>query len=268
MPQISPSATALSAASQALEAIGSNLANAASSGYKRQTPQTVSLVYQDMVSGGGPVGQTALDIPKVQVGTGVRMGAILRSLHKGMPKATQNPFDVYINGAGYLRVDLGNGQFAYTQSGALKIDENGLLQTVTGYPLSDNIIIDMTRYDQVLINKSGVVLGVDPSQTGQARYQELGRITLWNFKNPQGLEQMEDTLLLESPESGPSMQGSPGISGMGTLMQGHVEQSNVKPASELMEAIRISEWSKANATMIHIESETEKATLRQISEGS
>lgn len=258
-------ATALGAGDIALQVSAHNLSNQLSVGFQRKNPVTTNLVYQDVVAGtGGRVGEAELGIPTMQAGAGVRTAATLTDLRRGAPEPTKNQFDIYINGAGYFQVDLGNGMVGYTRAGHLKVDEDGLLRTATDYPLMDNITIDMTVYTSVIIDKAGRVFGVDPTQYGTARQVELGQLTLWNFMNPQGLEAKEDTLFIESPEAGASIQSNPGENSVGTLLQGYVERSNVDGPMELVNAVRIHRYSNSNATMLRLGEEMERNNLQQI----
>lgn len=264
-------ATGIDAAYTGLQTTASNLANTESTAYNRYQAVNSTLLYQDVITGhGGTVGHDSLTIPLKQAGAGVRTAAILRDMHKGMPKATKNPLDVCINGSGYVQVELGgaDGRYAYTRAGNLQLDETGVLRTATGYALSDNIVIDMSVYDSVLIDKSGRVFGVDPTQTGDARYQELGRITLWKFTNPQALEAMEDTLFMEGAESGTVSQGMPGEGGFGTIQQGYIEASNVSAPKELVNAVAIKQWSESCANVLRIAEEMAKTALHQIAQSA
>ena len=260
------SATATQAADVMLQNSAHNLANARTTSFHRDDLVMTNLVYEDVVTGGGgPVGQSQLGIPHVQVGSGVRVAATLQSQHNGSPDPTKNQLDIYINGVGYLQVDLGNGLVGYTRAGNLKVDEDGLLRTAGDYPLMDNITIDMTKYSAVIIDKSGKVYGVDPTQAEDSRHVELGQLTLWTFMNPQGLERREDTIFIQSPEAGTSVSNNPGNDLFGTILQGYVERSTVDSSMELVNAINIQKYSNANATHLRLAQDMEKNNLQQIS---
>lgn len=258
-------ATGLNAAYFMMEVNAHNLANQKTAAFGRTTVVNATLTYPHIISGtGGGIGQRALGVPTMQVGAGVRTAATLRDMKRGLPKPTGNSLDVYVNGPGYFRIDLGQGRFGYTRAGKLKLDEDGVLRTATDYALSDNITLNMAVYSSVLIDKSGRVFGVDNTQVGNARYQELGAITLWNFTNPQGLEPQEDTVLIEGSESGTVVQGTPGESGFGTIQQGYVEQSNVNPPAELIEAVSTQQMAKSLSSIISLAERTENDALDKI----
>ena len=250
--------------STTLAVIAHNLANQDSTAFNGPQAVQTNRLYHDLAAGGGPVGAEALNIPSRQVGSGVRTAAVLRNMRQGLPIATNNPFDVYINGAGYLRIELGNGLYAYTRAGNLKLDRDGTLRTATDYALADNITIDMTLYNTIIIDKSGRLFGVDPTQEGESRYQELGRLTLWNFRNPQGLEAREDTLFIEGANSGTPLQGTPGLNGLGIIQQGFAEKSNVEASKELVKAIDAQRKGETCAQMMELSTKNQKDTLSHI----
>jgi flagellar basal-body rod protein FlgG len=67
--------------------------------------------------------------------------------------------------------------------------------------------------------------------------QELGQITLASFANPRGLAPVGENLLVETPASGAAVIGVPMENGMGKLVQGALEASNVNVVQELVDMI-------------------------------
>ena len=57
------------------------------------------------------------------------------------------------------------------------------------------------------------------------------------FVNPAGLQAIGKNLFKETIASGQEIQGTPGMDGMGGLMQGFVEMSNVKLVEEMVNMI-------------------------------
>jgi flagellar basal-body rod protein FlgG len=150
----------------------------------------------------------------------------------------------------------------YTRLGHLKVDSTGTLRTITDYPLTDNITIDMTKYQRLEITREGKVLGLN----SQNSYDELGQITLKNFINPAGLEAHEDTLFVATLESGDPISGNPGEPYFGELMQGYVERSNVDGSKELIKAVMAQRYGNANAALLRMAQDMEKVNISQISQ--
>src|SRR2546421_209194 len=66
------------------------------------------------------------------------------------------------------------------------------------------------------------------AQNSQTAAQLAGQIQLANFQNPAGLNSIGRNLYLPTDASGDAITGNPGgQEGLGTLLQGYVEQSNV-----------------------------------------
>jgi flagellar basal-body rod protein FlgG len=80
------------------------------------------------------------------------------------------------------------------------------------------------------ITRDGIVEAVLRTQV---QPQQIGQIELAAFINPPGLEAIGDNLFLETAASGPPQTAAPGSPGMGTLMQGFLETSNVNPVEEI-----------------------------------
>lgn len=257
-------ATGVQAGDQAMQVAADNLANQLSDAFKRVDGVFQNTIYQDITgSFGGPQGNRQnIGIPPLQSGTGVRMAGIMRDFRPGISEATKNKFDVYIAGEGFLQVDIGNDTTAYTRMGHLKVDSSGTLRTLTDYPLTDNIQIDLTKYKDFNITRDGKVVGVDLTDN----YTELGQITLWTFVNPAGLEAKEDTLFTWLPEAGQEVQGNPNDPGFGHLMQGYIERSNVNAPKELVNAVIAQRYSNANATLLRMAQDMEKVNISQIAQ--
>ena len=68
-------------------------------------------------------------IGPVQIGKGVRVGAVLRLHTQGAPENTQRPLDLAIEGDGFFQVQRPDGTTAYTRDGSFTLSETGALVT-------------------------------------------------------------------------------------------------------------------------------------------
>ena len=123
----------LDAASQNLDVIGSNVANANTVGYKKSTAEFGDVYARSLVG--------ATDN---QVGQGVSVTRVSQSFTQGNVTNTGNPLDIAINGTGFYRmVDASSGQVSYTRNGQFQTDKNGYIISATGQNLTgygvDNI---------------------------------------------------------------------------------------------------------------------------------
>jgi flagellar basal-body rod protein FlgG len=72
---------------------------------------------------------------------------------------------------------------------------------------------------------------------GSSAPSQVGTLQLADFINPAGLQTVGGNLLVESAASGTPTTGNPGLTGMGTLVQGSVEASNVNVVQEMVDMI-------------------------------
>jgi flagellar basal-body rod protein FlgG len=85
---------------------------------------------------------------------------------------------------------------------------------------------------------------------GSTAATQVGSLQLTNFINPAGLQAIGQNLLLESGSSGAPQTGTPGLNGLGTLLQGSVESSNVNIAEELVNMIETQRAYEMNSKAI------------------
>ena len=76
-----------------------------------------------------------------------------------------------------------------------------------------------------------------PARSWASEPTTIGSLTLASFINPAGLEATGGNLLQESAASGAPTVGTPGLNGLGTLLQGNLESSNVNVVQELVSMI-------------------------------
>ncbi|NLG76299.1 MAG: flagellar hook protein FlgE [Xanthomonadaceae bacterium] len=104
---------------------------------------------------------------------------------------------------------------------------------------------------------TGRLIGIDIDSTGvvQARFTNgrslaLGQVAIANFANPQGLQQLGDTMWAETFSSGQAVRGQAGNSGFGLIQSGALEASNVDITEQLVNMITAQRNFQANAQMI------------------
>jgi flagellar basal-body rod protein FlgG len=122
---------------------------------------------------------------------------------------------------------------AYTRDGSFQLNAQGQLVNSSGYALQPAITIQ-TGAQSVTIGTDGVVSVVVP---GNSTPTTVGTIQLADFINPAGLQTMGGNLAVESAASGSPTTGNPGLNGLGTVVQGSVEASNVNVVEEMVNMI-------------------------------
>ncbi len=230
---LSTAATGMEAQETKLDVTAHNIANASTNGFKRERAEFADLMYQTMRAPGAITGQGTKAPTGVEIGLGVRVASTQRSFSEGDLRQTGNPLDVAIEGNGFLAIQMPNDRIGYTRDGALKLDPEGKLVNSEGYPVVGDITIPPDA-QSVSIGADGTVSATLP---GEPAPIELGRIELVGFTNPAGLAAMGKNLFTETGASGQPFTGNPGEEGLGTLMQGALEGSNVKVVEEMIDLI-------------------------------
>ena len=217
-----------------VEVISNNIANMNTVGFKKQRAEFQDLLYQNVERMGAQSSSSGTVVPTgIQIGAGVKAGAVYRLTEQGIPQATGNPYDMAIDGKGYFQISLPSGEKAYTRAGNLQVNPEGQMVTDDGYLLEPAVTIpqDATK---VSISKTGLV---QVTQSGQPTPTTVGQIELANFFNEAGLEAIGDNLLLETAASGPAVVGAPGEPGFGQILQAYTEASNVDAVTEISDLI-------------------------------
>ena len=179
-------------------------------------------------------------------GTGVRVVATSKNFEQGSQQQTGRALDVMVNGRGFFEVQLPDGSSAYTRDGSFKINQDSELVTNTGYPVQPGIQIPEGA-QSVTIGSDGTI---SVKMADDAASVEVGALTLTDFVNPAGLQARGENLFLETTASGHAQNGNPGLNGLGTVVQGALEGSNVNVVEELVSMIETQRAYEMNAKAI------------------
>jgi flagellar basal-body rod protein FlgG len=226
--------TGLDAQQTQMTVTANNLANVATNGFKRSRAVFDDLLYQNVTQVGAATSQNTVSPTGLQLGTGVRVVATERSYTQGSLDNTGNALDLAIQGRGFFQVLQPDGTLAYTRDGNFQTNAQGQLVNPSGYQLQPAITIP-TGAQSITIGTDGVV---SVKIAGQSAPTQVGTVQLADFINPAGLQTVGGNLLVESAASGSPTTGSPGLTGLGTLVQGSVEASNVNVVQEMVDMIQ------------------------------
>jgi flagellar basal-body rod protein FlgG len=240
-------ASGMNAQQMNVDNIANNLANANTTGYKMRRTQFQDLVYQNMVQPGVAAGQQTTVPSGLQVGLGTRSAANEIVFTQGSFSETDNPLDLVIQGRGFFQVRQPSGDIAYTRDGSFQLDKDGNVVTSQGNPIEPQITIP-AQAQSITIAQDGTVSYTQPGQTAA---QLAGQIQLANFQNPAGLNAVGSNLYLPTDASGqPTVANPGGQEGLGTLMQGYQEQSNVSVVEEFINLIAAQRGYEANSKVV------------------
>ncbi len=148
----------LNIAAKNLDAIGNNVANASTVGYKAARAEFADVFAGSLAGGSG-----------VQIGIGAQVAAVKQQFTQGNIVTTSNPLDIAINGAGFYRLS-DNGTVSYARNGQFSQDRDGYIvnnagSRLTGYP-ADSLgqIVASTPVDLQLS-----LANISPQVTSTAR---------------------------------------------------------------------------------------------------
>lgn len=224
-----------------LDTISNNLANVNTVGYKKETIQFKSLMYQtlqgkttDHEGNPKPVG--------AQVGLGVRTGAITTNFTQGALNESGGEFDYALEGRGFFMVQLQDGSIGYTRNGdfnmSLLSDKTLSLTDTNGNSVLDTngkpiILPKGTKSNEVGVDLQGYLTVLDEKKNPQRTDIQIG---LAYFPNPGGLVKGSDSCLKESPASGePTIYSADQLDTK--IVSGYLESSNVQAVDEMVNMI-------------------------------
>jgi len=238
--------TGLEAQQTRMATISNNLANASTTGFKRDRAVFADLIYQNVVQVGAQSSQDTVNPSGLNIGTGVRTVATEKLFTQGGIVQTGNSLDVAVQGRGFLQILQPDGTTGYTRDGSLQIDEAGQLVNSVGYVLDPSITVPDNALS-VTISSDGIVSARIP---GSSTPSQLGTIQLADFVNPTGLQAIGNNLFVESAASGSPSTGTPGLDGLGSMIQGSLEGSNVNTVEELVNMIETQRAYEMNSKAI------------------
>lgn len=228
------SKTGLEAQDQDIAVIANNLANVNTTAYKQGRANFEDLIYQTVRQAGAQSTQNTQIPTGISMGTGVRLVSVEKLFTQGPIENTQEPLDIAIQGRGFFSVLMPDGTLAYTRAGNFTTDSTGQIVTPNGYPLQPTMTIP-PQTTSITIGTDGTVSVVVAPDTNPTI---LGTIQLTDFINPSGLKPMGQNLYTETAASGNPVVDDPGRSGLGTLLQGSLEASNVNVVEQLVDMIQ------------------------------
>lgn len=259
-----------------MDVVGNNIANVNTYAYKSQRATFRDMYYQTVRSSSEGVNAT-------QLGYGSQIGSI-DTLHlKAGYAPTDRPMDLYIDGEGFITVEDPNGGTMYTRIGALSfmpnadgktfrlVDVNGnsvkgLKSTISGTPpvgsygsklsggeisesdLENIEIADFSKYTNISIGKNGHISGIDKS----GKVVDLAVIGIGKISNPEGLTMQGSSYFKAINNTGKITFNEPGQNGVGNVVSGALEMSNVDLAKEFTDMITTQRGYQANSRIITV----------------
>ncbi len=232
-PSIYTAATGMRAQQSRIEVISNNLANVNTTGFKRSRAQFEDLLYQTEQAAATVNAADANTLEEIQIGRGVRLAAVQRVEAQGPLEQTNRVYDLAIEGEGFFQLQLPSGEVGFTRDGGFTLSDQGVLVSRGGYTVLPNVQIPQDATG-ISISPSGVVA---VETAGSSVATEVGRIQLARFTNPAGLRAQGENIYTETAASGVPVEGFPQEAGLGRVVQGYLEGSNVEIVQEMVDMI-------------------------------
>lgn len=175
---------------------------------------------------------------------GYLTGAIRTDYSKGAIQVTSDPYNIAIDGDGFIPVTSPTGEVAYTRDGSLKRGKDGYLMTNDDWLVGEGIQIPLNAY-KFAIKTNGDVVSYD-SRDAQEKY--LGKIPLVQFANPEGLEQGSNNKLKPTDESGNAKL----VMDHNYIKQNSIELSNTNVYDSVSDMLRLNASMLASMRMMKV----------------
>jgi flagellar hook protein FlgE len=250
-----------------LDVTANNIANVNTIGFKSERASFEDALSQLEHGSSAPTATTGgTDV--AQVGLGVRLGSINNMMTAGAVQTTGSSLDVAIQGDGFFRVVSdpttlgGTPEYMYTRAGNFTTDANGDLVTnggayvvgfkfdVSGNPLTgaanETKITIPPGSQSVTIAQNGTVSVTDSA----GAVAKVAVVSLATFPNDAGLQRVSGNNWIATNNSGAETANVAGTNGLGTLIPGAVEMSNVDLAQEFTNMITAERGFQANSRVI------------------
>lgn len=229
------SASGLRSEQKQIDVISNNVANLQTPGFKRSRVNFVELATPSVMA---PADAAA--------GQGSRVLSTSAVFSQGDLRATQNPLDVAVDGAGFFELESADGSPVYTRAGQFRVDGEGYLVSPTGLRLTRGFAIPQDASD-VRITPNGDVTAQLPGETERT---SIGSIELATFPAADALESIGNNLYRANDAAGVVAYATPGQDGAGALAPGQVELSNVEMVDEMTTLVLAQRAYQLNARVL------------------
>lgn len=242
------SATGMAAQESNVNTISNNIANVNTTGFKKGRTEFDDLLYETVQEAGAKSSGNSEYNVGVQVGSGAKVSATRKIHSQGSPQMTNNPYDLMVNGEGFLGIIGPNGELKYTRDGSFNVDSQGNMVTRAGHKVFPGIVVPPNVL-KLNIAENGIVEAFTRESVEPIN---LGQVPVFTFVNPVGLRSEGGNLMAATSGSGQAIQNMPGDNGSGYLMQGAIEASNVNVMNEMTDLIKAQRAYEMNSKVMGV----------------
>jgi flagellar basal-body rod protein FlgF len=250
-----------------MDAISNNLANVDLNGYKRDTavhkafPELLLRRMNDEGVYKFPFGSVDTTPIVGRLGTGTELNEIYTVFSQGALKGTDNPFDLALEGEGFLSVSTPEGE-RYTRNGAFVLNDEGYLVTKGGdFVLGENGPVRVKK-NNFVIDQDGIIYQNSSFSDDERRLvsleenewenlERVDRLRVVNFQRTRYLKKMGNSYWRSTEESGNATIIPASV--RPKVRQGFLEGANVNPVTEMVQMIEVQRTYEANQKLIQSE---------------
>lgn len=236
-----------------LDTVTNNLANASTTGFKREGLTSKS--FDQMLT----VKLNDLSVPYLNEGIGkmslgVKIGENYTDYSQGSLKETGNTYDLALAGNGFFTISYtdkkGNTSEKYTRDGEFTMDSEGYLRTLEGdYVQGEGgAIMIPVETSEVSIRDNGDIYA-------DGEYVDSLRIV--DFEDYNNIEKFGENLYSV-------VDGATETESTAAVKQGYLEMSNINVVKEMVEMITISRAYESNQKLIQTEDDMLDKSVNQI----
>ncbi|MEI6558992.1 MAG: flagellar basal-body rod protein FlgF [Rhodospirillaceae bacterium] len=221
-----------------MDAVANNVANSGSTGFKQQR-----VLFSEVLR------KTSMT-EKVSL---VHDRAMVRDMSEGPLSATTNPLDLALRGKGFFVVDTLNGPH-YTRAGRFQLNATNQIVDDDGLPVLDRgnrpITLPGGTTDIRIAADGSVFSNASPAAP-------VGQINVVSFNNEQQMKETGGGLFItdEKPQAAPKDT---------RVIQGSIEESNVKPVVEITNMIDILRQYQGIQKVIDAEHDRQKTMIQKL----
>ena len=175
---------------------------------------------------------------------GYLTGAVRTDTRQGSLQVTSNPYDVAIQGQGYIPVFSQTGEVAYTRDGAFKTGKDGFLVTADDWIVGNGIKIPPNSH-RFEIRENGEVYSYEK---GQEKGKKIGTIPLVTFANNEALEDAGMNKMRPTEDSGEAVL----VKDHTRFKQHNLELANVNLFDSVTEMLRLNASMLAGTKMMKV----------------
>lgn len=221
-------------------AISSNLANASTPGFQKTVFQIATPVIET------EEGELTNESP-------LPIGTAQRAFSNGQIRVTDNPFDFAIQSGGFFSLSNDEGETVYTKDGEFHLDSSGTLVNKMGWPvLAEGAPLTVT------IEEGPITVATDG--TVNQNGQDIGRLSIYTFNNPAGLDQTNGSYFTDPEgEAGPVEEEDP------LVLQGSIMGSTVNPLTEMVNMIQVTRAYEITQKLIRDSDQRSSAAIQTFS---